>query len=438
MAIIDLNLINFPHHELLSNIFERYSNDFQFTANEVFRKTVPPKCPECGIRMVHNGYNVYTKNKLGSVKIGRYYCSNCKNSEEEDRSFWKDMKSGFFDDLTGIYLLMRYHHVSYEGIASIISRIFPRGKDVIYNAFTDTIEKAEVPPVEYIWIVHYDEQHPKRGRTQKYRLSLVDGISGRVIAEELHDKKDKKTIKNFLKKYLDLSKHIFLVTDQDIGYPNLFKELFGDKLIHQHCLFHLNKLIVEDFPKKTTMAEELIKYRLLNIFYNRDAEIELLERMAKEEENVKNELPRSDYVTWLIEKRSIFREFLHDRELRRRREKENLEHRPYEEALKLFNKLKQSKDSFSISVQKRLVRIEINWSRLTAFYFVDGAPATNNIIENYYSTSLKTHRKKQLRTDKGIENHMKLSAMKRAGMLDRCNRFLLDTLLMFIPFLKVG
>ncbi|MBV1755558.1 MAG: hypothetical protein KMY52_08350 [Methanobacterium sp.] len=26
--------------------------------------------------------------------------------------------------------------------------------------------------------------------------------------------------------------------------------------------------------------------------------------------------------------------------------------------------------------------------------FVEGAPATNNLLENYYSTSLKTHRKK--------------------------------------------
>jgi hypothetical protein len=85
-----------------------------------------------------------------------------------------------------------------------------------------------------------------------------------------------------------------------------------------------------------------------------------------------------------------------------------------------------------------LKRIELNWSRLTAFYFVDGAPATNNVIENYYSTSLKTHRKKQLRTDEGIENHMKLSAMKRAGMLDGCNQTLLEAFLKFMPFMKPG
>ena len=82
--------------------------------------------------------------------------------------------------------------------------------------------------------------------------------------------------------------------------------------------------------------------------------------------------------------------------------------------------------------------IEKNWRYLTAFYFVKGAPATNNLIENYCSTSLKTHRKKQLRKDRGIKNQMKLSAMKRAGMLVRPERTLLELFLKFIPFLDNG
>jgi len=53
-------------------------------------------------------------------------------------------------------------------------------------------------------------------------------------------------------------------------------------------------------------------------------------------------------------------------------------------------------DSFKKHIQKRLRKIEKNWAHFTAFYFVKGAPATNNGVENYYSTSLKTHRKKQL------------------------------------------
>ena len=70
-------------------------------------------------------------------------------------------------------------------------------------------------------------------------------------------------------------------------------------------------------------------------------------------------------------------------------------------------------------------------------YFVDGAPATNNDIENYYSTSLKTHNKKQLRTP-GIEEQMKLSALKKAGMFGRPEKTLIKAFLMFLPFLDPG
>jgi len=82
--------------------------------------------------------------------------------------------------------------------------------------------------------------------------------------------------------------------------------------------------------------------------------------------------------------------------------------------------------------------IENNWDHFTAFYFFEGARATNNPIENYHSTSLKTHRKKQFRTDRGIENQLKLSAMKRAGLLGLGEKTLLEMLLMFIPFMDHG
>jgi len=50
-------------------------------------------------------------------------------------------------------------------------------------------------------------------------------------------------------------------------------------------------------------------------------------------------------------------------------------------------------DSFERPIQKRLKMIEKNWDHFTAFYFFEGAQATDNLIENYYSTSLKTHKK---------------------------------------------
>jgi len=127
---------------------------------------------------------------------------------------------------------------------------------------------------------------------------------------------------------------------------------------------------------------------------------------------------------------------------------------PYFEAIKVFNEIVEEIDSFDLPVQKRLWMIEKNWEKFTTFYFVKNAPATNNPIENYYSTSLKTHRKKQLRTDRGIQTHMKpeklcfsapkiedfrgLQAMKRAGLLDKHKKTLIETFIEFTHFIEAG
>ena len=63
--------------------------------------------------------------------------------------------------------------------------IFPRGKDTIHNDFTNSVERAHIPPIKYIQIVHYGEQHPKMSRTQKFRLTLLDSVTDRPIADEL-------------------------------------------------------------------------------------------------------------------------------------------------------------------------------------------------------------------------------------------------------------
>ena len=47
-------------------------------------------------------------------------------------------------------------------------------------------------------------------------------------------------------------------------------------------------------------------------------------------------------------------------------------------------------------------------------------------------------RKKQLRTDRGINNQLKLSAMKRTGMLKKPEKTLLEIFLKFIPFMDLG
>ena len=49
---------------------------------------------------------------------------------------------------------------------------------------------------------------------------------------------------------------------------------------------HLDKLIVNGFQRNTTIEQELLKYRLLNIFYNQENEIKFLEKLQNEELNM--------------------------------------------------------------------------------------------------------------------------------------------------------
>jgi hypothetical protein len=332
MTEIQLNLINFAHREILSTVLNGFSNDFEFTANGIFRKISPPLCPDCGYPMSHNGFNTYRKNHLGEANIGRYLCGACGKSSEEERSFWDDLKTEFFNILTNICLRLKLAHVSYELMEDVMEFLYPRDKDTIRNMVQSAIKEMEIPAVQNIQFVHYDEQHPKAGRNQKYRLTLMDAITRQVIADELFDSKDADTIEDFLRRNLDTHKPIYIITDLYRGYGEIFKKVFGNKIIHQLCLLHLNKLIVKDFPRKTSIEQELVKYRLLNIFYNREQEIEFLSCLIAEEKCMLQK-SRKEYKAWIKEAKRLFREFVHNLELKRRRENQNLELRPYYEAL---------------------------------------------------------------------------------------------------------
>jgi hypothetical protein len=414
MTVINTNLYNFNYLPSSLKIFSGFGNEYEYTEYGIFRLKSAPICPLCGNKMVHNGYNTYAKRYLGEIKIGKFLCSNCNKTIEDDKSSWYALKNSFFDTLGTIYQKLRFHHVSYSGISDVMSSIIPRSKTTVFRDFNRSMEDVEIPKLEKTYIVNYDEQYPKEGRTQKYRLTILDSKTRRPLSDELLDKKDPETINQYLRRNLDTSKPIFIVTDFYPSYSNILKDVFKEDLIHQYCLMHLNKLIVNDFPKRTTISEELLKYRLLNIFYNREKEIDKLENLEK----ITDEDYKDDDKSWLKKAKKEFSTFRHELELSRRRNKENLEFHSLEMANNNFNDLMKNIKSYNPKIQKRLRMIQKHWPNLTMFYQVPGAPATNNALENYYSTSLKTHRKKQFRTDHGIDNQIKLSKMRRARLFN--------------------
>ena len=432
MVSINCNFNNLSDIPALKSIFKDIGNNYEYTSKGIFRKKIIPPCPICENKMVHNGFNNYTKKQIGTIKIGKYLCPNCGNNIEEERGMWEELKTCFFEFLSELYKRLRLNHVGYDAISNIMQLIFPQSKSTVFRDFTNSMENIEVPPLENVSIVHYDEQFPKEGRSQKYRLTLLDAKTKRPLVDELFDTKDPETIKQFLLSNLDASKPIFIVTDFYSSYPSILEYVFGDNLVHQYCLLHLNKLVVNDFVKNTTISQELVKYRMLNIFYNREEEIGMLRKLEADESKLIQD--KDAYNPWIKQAKKGFYKFVRGLKNSRRRHKINLETNSLKKAEEDFKELMGEINSFDIKTKKRLIMINKHWKNLVTFHQYEGVPATNNAIENYYSTSLKTHRKKQFRTDNGILNQIKLSSMKRAGMLDGTNLTLMDMFRLFRPF----
>jgi hypothetical protein len=96
-----------------------------------------------------------------------------------------------------------------------------RTKSAILREFNKQMDQENIPKLENVRMAHYDEQHPKAGRCPKYRLTLLDTITQRPLADELFDDKSPETIKKFLQDNLDTAEPVFIVTDFDPRSRNI-------------------------------------------------------------------------------------------------------------------------------------------------------------------------------------------------------------------------
>lgn len=414
MTEIYLNLNNFNDFESLLALFPA-SNEYFFSEKQVFKAKTCKTC-SCGNQMVHNGHDFVRKKGFGKVKVGKQICTNCWKQHHEDKSFFKDLLSKWLKNITNLVTHLRGHEVSWQGISETMNFLIPKSGEYLRRLFNGEMEQFEYEQENYI-IVNYDEQHPKSGRCQKFRLTLLNYQTKNVIADQLFEDKTDVTIELFLRNNLDVTRKLIVITDCDRRYPEIFKSIWGKNLVHQKCLLHLNKLIADDFIKNISLQDMYNKYLLLNIFYNRERELKYLERVLLRS--------KETGFDWKKE-RKIFYRFVRKGETRRRRKGKNLTQRKLFKAKEKFNTIIREINLFSKNSQKRILMIRDNWKYLSAFYAVKGCPATNNAIENFYSTSLKTDRKKQFRSDLGIENQMKIAAKKRKESFSKPKESLLQ------------
>jgi len=439
MNVIHSNLNNFLVTEDIMEFITHENQNFVLTHNNVIKYANDVYCPKCNKKMIMNGYNRYGKEKIAKIKTQRYRCTSCKTNHEMRNDLIYKIISKLMETVTNMILNMRSAYNSFELIATVLEPIIKLSPDTVRNIFEKAVDKTEIDIESDFEILHYDEQHPKKGRTKKYRLSLLDGKTRQMIKEELVDELDQDVVKDFLDKNLPREKIMFIVTDLLPWYSDLLEKIRPGKIIHQHCILHLNKLIVKDFHRNCSLKDELVKYRLLNIFYDRREEIEYLKNSENRERRYKEKHDKG-YNKWLLDQRKEFHLFVRMIEKKRRKEckKAGLPDRmkmwSIDQARSNLDELLHNMDGFSNVVKSRIKMIDRDWERLTQFYKIEGAPATNNPIENYYSCSCKQIKKKQHRRSRALLRQWKLYAMKRAGMLKFTGMKIFEIYLLLLPF----
>jgi transposase-like protein len=428
MAVIHSTLNNFSTCDQIILELNKYGDNLCLTTDLTMRYVNKMNCPLCGKKMVHNGRNKHGRTKIGMMKTQRYFCKKCNHHEEVDSNVITSLVNEFIDALRHMILIMRVGYLSFDLIAQALSPIIKISADTVENIIKHTVDSIELPNTTEIFIVHYDEQHPKKGRIQKYRLALLDNKTKNMIAELLTDELNSDVIKEFLDKYLPHDKIIFVVTDLAKIYNEILEEIRPGFIIHQHCLLHLNKLLVKDFGRYCSFEEEYIKYELLNIFYDRLDELEYLKEVVIKEKIYLSKNGDTGYFKWLKNEKRNFHQFLRTIEKTRRKalKKLGLPNRmkmwTLDESINNFSKLMMKREKYPEEIKKRLDMIKQDWKKLSAFYHIENAPATNNLIENYFSCSCKQIKKKQHRRTSALIRQWKLYALYRLGLLTFTNR----------------
>lgn len=407
MNTIETTLKNFSFISELNAILPD-TEGFEYTKKGVIRAIKIPVCPETGVMCVRNGWDSLTRKGLFSLKIGKFRSPNTGKTIRPHIGFWQRLIGEWEETLSSFFLRLTDKDVALRVISELMNFLSPMSKDSVMRRVFSAIKSLIIPKIQTKYqIVHYDEQHPKKGRQQQYRLTLIDAITRDVIADELVNDKNYETVRIFLSSNLDITKETIIITDDCPWYPGVFEDIWGQKVKHQLCILHLNKLIVKDCGKVATIQEMYNTYLLLNIFLDRKKELLFLELLLAEQRE------KASTKDWLKNAKKRFNIFVRNLEKMRRRENMNHTLWSLDEATKTFEKLQREHQLLPKPLQKRIKYIENHWQEFTLFYKIKDCPHTNNVIENYFSTSLKTHRKKQFRTEEGLENKIRLSHFKR-------------------------
>jgi hypothetical protein len=268
-------------------------------------------------------------------------------------------------------------------------------------------------------VYHYDEQYTFINRHLYLRLAILDTNTIMPIAKDLiiSDDFNKEYVRDFLNKNLKDLPLKGMVTDGLNYYPELIDEL---GVPHQICVFHKMQNFMTLIYKIINKNDFKIK--------RREEKKEKLENKILELKKQRGSVPNGR-INKNDKKRLKIHEKIknYEKEIRKLNneikecKKENKElnkdkkkiskmfkSKTTETAEKRFKEFKNNISGLHESTKKFITRLGKTFERVTNHIRHDFLPNTNNIIENYFGTTIHKILKRKYRTSEGLKRRIEL------------------------------
>jgi hypothetical protein len=416
------------------HVIDKYSSkEYKFTY-----KMGEKVCPCCGGELVENGPVDFNLNKCRIIYKQQYLCSKgCRCSTIVDLSEFIDPGSNYTKRMKSMGLKIKeIGYLSHQKIGEIMglftgvnvsrSTVFYHEKEVsddyLEKRMDELNKKIKELGIEPSGVFHYDEQYLWVNTDLKMRMTILDANTKLIIADETvkADKFDKHTIKNFLNTNLKDLNVECIVTDGDNTYPSIIEAIGA---IHQNCVFHKMQTLIKAVYKTIRKNNRKIKSKEATIEKNK----EKIQEFKNKNRGKRGRIPKKDKQRQKFSKRikKLEKENRNCREEIKECKKENKTLKKYTNQIslifkskkeetakkrfqKLLDKIEQLPDEIAPFIEKLSKNIDTTLNHIKNKLI----PNTNNLLENYFGTTLPRHMKRIFRTDNGLETRLKLNRIR--------------------------
>ena len=252
-------------------------------------------------------------------------------------------------------------------------------------------------------------------------MTIIDAVTKLIIGEKLvkFDDFDNTTILTFFQEKLKGLPVEVIITDGRQGYSDIIEAVGA---IHHRCFFHVMQNLMTPLQKRINTLERAIEKNLKDITENE----EMINEIRKKYKGIKGRTRKDD------------KKRIKDNTKRDQLEKENKkldkEIKSYQNELNEYNynmeriqniwKSKTKKEARrrinTIYNQRKhllpiiktfIKKVKKNTEVLINHLEDPNIPATNNIVENYYRTTLPRKHKRIYRTLEGLKKRIKLEQL---------------------------